>query len=163
MSIKYTHEQLSVFGRVGGKIGGPIGAARRHASLSPEQRSSIARRAIKARWNRWRAKHGLPLKPVEPYTPVSHPPKPPTNQMKTSFQYRGYQCAIERGYDSNGRRTHVVIVAGRRHPYSWQVNKPLTPKQYCENLISAAVEKGEEIQTPTRANSETPILWHNPR
>jgi len=41
---------MQEMGRKGGKKGGKKGAKKRSESLTPEQRSQIARKAAKARW-----------------------------------------------------------------------------------------------------------------
>jgi len=47
---------MQEMGRKGGKKGGKKGAKRRAESLTPEQRSQIARKAAKARWAKTRKK-----------------------------------------------------------------------------------------------------------
>jgi hypothetical protein len=39
-------------GRKGGKVGGPKGGKARWEGLSPEQRSELARKAVRARWDK---------------------------------------------------------------------------------------------------------------
>ncbi len=48
---------MQAMGRKGGKKGGKKGAKMRAETLTPEQRSQIARKAAKARWAKARKKH----------------------------------------------------------------------------------------------------------
>lgn len=41
---------MAGWGRLGGKVGGPVGGKARMATLSPEERSELARKAAQARW-----------------------------------------------------------------------------------------------------------------
>jgi hypothetical protein len=48
---------MQAMGRKGGKKGGKKGAEKRAESLTPEQRSQIARKAARARWSKAKKKN----------------------------------------------------------------------------------------------------------
>lgn len=50
--MKRKNPHAVALGRKGGKKGGPIGGKSRMASLTPKQRSALARKAAKARWKK---------------------------------------------------------------------------------------------------------------
>jgi len=57
-----------------------LAKARAHISLSPEERSQIARNAIEARWEKWRAEH--PESQKAKVKSGNHGAKPSTREQK---------------------------------------------------------------------------------
>jgi len=58
MAGKKKNPHAVALGKIGGRKGGLIGGKRRAEKLSPEERSESARKAVNARWARWRERRG---------------------------------------------------------------------------------------------------------